>query len=98
MEPTSVLSATRVLYDIAHVLDSAEEADARVRTAVEWLRRVVPYEHCALVADLPGRDRQFLEWPQSSETEQRKLREILSGLLVLLGDKVTADIRPFQRG
>jgi signal transduction histidine kinase len=96
MEPTSVLSTTRILYDIAHALDSTEEPERRVRIVGEWLRRVVPYEHCALLVVLPGRDSRFLEWPDSSEIEQRKLREVLSDLLVTIGD--TADAHLFQGG
>jgi signal transduction histidine kinase/ActR/RegA family two-component response regulator len=98
MEPSSIPSATRVLYDIAHALDSAEEPERRVGTVGEWLRRIVPYERCALSVALPGRDPWFLEWPQSSEIERRKLREALSGLLITLGDKVSADLDPFQQG
>jgi signal transduction histidine kinase/CheY-like chemotaxis protein len=96
MEPTSVLSTTRILYDIAHVLDSTEEPERRVRIVGEWLRRVMPYEHCALLVVLPGRDPRFLDWPDSSEIEQRKLREVLLDLLVTIGD--TADAHLFQEG
>jgi signal transduction histidine kinase/CheY-like chemotaxis protein len=96
MEPSSVLAATRILYDVAHVLDSTEETERRVRSVGEWLRRVVPYDRCALLVVLPGQDSRFLEWPQSSETEQRKLRQVLTDLFVALDDRVTPDTHPFQ--
>jgi signal transduction histidine kinase/CheY-like chemotaxis protein len=87
MQNDRSFSATRVLYDIAHALDSDEEPDTRVRRVVEWLRLIVPYERCALLVALPGRDRQFFESPQSSEAEPVDLREVLVGVLSLLSEQ-----------
>jgi signal transduction histidine kinase len=45
---------------------------------------------------LPGRDSRFLEWPQSSAIEHHKLRQVLSDLLVTLGDKIGSDTHFFR--
>jgi signal transduction histidine kinase/ActR/RegA family two-component response regulator len=87
MQSDRSFSATRVLYDIAHALDSGEEPDTRVGSVVEWLRLIVPYESCALLVALPGRDQQFFESPQSSEAEPVELREVLVGVLSLLSEQ-----------
>jgi signal transduction histidine kinase/ActR/RegA family two-component response regulator len=87
MQNDRSFSATRVLYDIAHALDSDEEPDTRVRRVVEWLRLIVPYERCALLVALPGRDQLFFESPQSSEAEPVDLREVLVGVLSLLSEQ-----------
>ncbi|MCU1282339.1 MAG: two-component hybrid sensor and regulator, partial [bacterium] len=39
----------RTLYDITQLLESADDADARVRRVLELLGRVVPYEQCAML-------------------------------------------------
>jgi hypothetical protein len=36
------------LYEIAHILQSADSADERVRQVLSLLRSIVPYEQCAL--------------------------------------------------
>src|SRR6185312_9922727 len=45
----------RTLYDVAQLLESADEADERVRRVLELLRAIVPYDQCALVAGI-GRE------------------------------------------
>ena len=45
----------RPLYEIAQSFESVEGADARVRRALELLRRLVAYDCCALLEAQPGR-------------------------------------------
>ncbi len=42
-------SAASCLADMAHALESGQDADARVRSALAALRRVVPYDRCVLI-------------------------------------------------
>jgi signal transduction histidine kinase/ActR/RegA family two-component response regulator len=49
-------SLSRAFYDIAQVLESAEDSEARVIRVLERLRSLVPYEHCAVLEAMPGRE------------------------------------------
>jgi CheY-like chemotaxis protein len=46
----------RTLYDVAQLLESADEADERVRRVLELLRAIVPYDQCALLEAGIGRE------------------------------------------
>jgi signal transduction histidine kinase len=65
--------AGRTLCDIAHLLESAEGAEERVRGALELLGNVVPYRHCALLEAEPGCDPRMLAVPGMSPAEERQL-------------------------
>lgn len=65
--------AGRTLCDIAHLLESAEGAEERVRGALELLGNVVPYRHCALLEAEPGCDPRVLAVPGMSPGEEREL-------------------------
>ncbi len=45
----------RVLADIAHALNSPDQADVRVRHVLDYLRLLVPYDCCALLEAASGR-------------------------------------------
>jgi signal transduction histidine kinase len=69
-------SFSRVLYDIAHVLNSCAESGVRLGSAIEQLRLIVPYERCVLFVALPDRGQQFFELP-SPQGESSELRRTL---------------------
>jgi hypothetical protein len=43
-------SLGRTLHDVAQVLESAQGSEERMLRVLELLRRIVPYETCALFA------------------------------------------------
>lgn len=47
--PNPVAPVARTLYDIAQGLDSPLDAEIRLRRALRLLRRIVPYDRCALL-------------------------------------------------
>lgn len=61
------------LCDIAHLLESAEGAEGRLRGALELLGNVVPYQHCALLEAEPGCDPRVLVVPAMPQGQQREL-------------------------
>jgi signal transduction histidine kinase len=79
--------AGRTLCDIAHVLESAEGAEGRVRGVLELLGKVVPYQCCALLEAEPGCDPRVIAVPGMPLDEEREL----TGALVNLFGKLLAD-------
>jgi len=78
---------SRVLYDIAHVLNSSEGSEARFRSVMEWLRLIAPYEQCALLVALPKCEQRFFELPQLPEAESIALRSRLASILTSLNEQ-----------
>lgn len=78
----------RTIYDITHLLESAEDAGARVRRVLERMRDLVPYEQCALLEVRPGQEPQFVLMPEPALDE----RALLTGtLLEIFGKLVEVD-------
>jgi signal transduction histidine kinase/ActR/RegA family two-component response regulator len=72
---------SRTLYDIAHVLGSAEGSEKRVVHVLELLHRLLPYDQCALLEAGPGRAPRVVLLPEPSHDEGALLTERLLGLL-----------------
>jgi signal transduction histidine kinase len=80
-----------VLYDIAQVLESAEDSEARVIHVLERLRSLVPYERCAVLEVLPGREPRLITPPQTPASEHAGLTATLSALRQrLIGEQAQA--------
>jgi signal transduction histidine kinase/CheY-like chemotaxis protein len=76
---------SRVFYDIAQLLESAEDSEARVSRVLDRLRSIVPYERCAVLQSLPGGDALLLTAPETPAAERAELTATLS---VFLGQLV----------
>jgi two-component system CheB/CheR fusion protein len=76
-----------VLADLAHALESGQDAEARVRRALVALRRLVPLDRCALVnAAVEAAPRLLLE-PPLPEPERGRLEAKAEALLASLFDR-----------
>jgi signal transduction histidine kinase len=78
-------SPTRILADIAYVLQFPEDADRRVGRALELLSGIVPYTRCVLFEAQPGRPRRLAVVPESSPEE----RDFLAARAARLLSQVT---------
>ena len=74
-------SLSRAFYDIAQVLESAEDSEARVIRVLERLRSLVPYEHCAVLEALPGHEPRLITTPGTPPGEHARLTATTSALL-----------------
>ena len=81
---------TRTLYDVTQLLESADQADARMRRVLELLRDLVPYEQCAMLEARLGHDPAVVLVPEPLP----EARAVLARTLVdLFGQLVDADAR-----
>ena len=81
---------TRTLYDVTQLLESADQADARMRRVLELLRDLVPYEQCAMLEARLGHDPRVVLVPEPSP----EARSVLARTLVdLFGQLVDPDGR-----
>src|SRR4029079_7121330 len=76
----------RALYDIAHALGSAGESDQRVLRVLEILKKIVPYERCALLHAQPGRAPRVLVAPAASPVDSAVTQRLM-GLFGLLAEE-----------
>jgi signal transduction histidine kinase len=74
----------RTLYDIAQGFDSPLDAEPRLRRALKLLRRIVPYQQCALLEAAAGESKLLVE-PDSRE-ERESLSPVLARFLTVLTD------------
>jgi len=74
-------SLSRAFYDIAQVLESAESSEARVIRVLTRLRSLVPYEHCAVLEALPGREPRLITPPETPPAERDRLLALTTALL-----------------
>ncbi len=92
---------TSLLTDLAHLLESGQDAEARVRRALATLRRLVPLDRCVLLnaaaEDAPGLPRFLLE-PPSPELERRRLEAKAEALLASLFDRAPGTLGPITAG
>jgi DNA-binding transcriptional MerR regulator len=80
----------RTLYDVTQLLESADQADARMRRVLELLRELVPYEQCAMLEARLGHDPRVVLVPEPSP----EARTILARTLVdIFGQLVDPDAR-----
>jgi signal transduction histidine kinase len=80
---TPLGSGARTIYDIAQGFDSPLDAELRIRHGLGLLRRIVPYDRCALLeAPTAGAARVVAE-PDAPETREA-LRRVLTGFLTVL--------------
>ena len=86
--------AARVLADIAHALNSPEQAELRVRGVLDHLRLLVPYDCCALLETQPGSNPHRTIVPEGSENEA--VCEALGRLLSDLRESVTPNSDPLS--
>ncbi len=79
-------STSRVLYDIAHVLESADGSEERVFRVLDLLRTVVPFEHCALLHVVPEREPQLVVARSGLPAAPTELRDRLVKLFALFAE------------
>jgi signal transduction histidine kinase/CheY-like chemotaxis protein len=75
---------TRAFYDIAQLLESAETSEVRVTRVLERLQSFVPYERCAVLDALPGREPRLVVSPGTPVSEVDELRLTVSAILARL--------------
>jgi hypothetical protein len=81
---------TRTLYDVTQLLESADRADERVRRVLELLRKLVPYQQCAMLEARLGHEPQVVLVPDASPEE----RAVVTGALVdIFGQLVDPETR-----
>jgi signal transduction histidine kinase len=79
--------ASRLLAEMAHTLESGEDAKARVGRVLALLRELVPYDRCALLDSLAGREPELRVVPSAAAQGQEELFRKLSDFLRLLDDR-----------
>lgn len=87
------LPAASVLADLAHALESSQDAEARLRRALTALRHLVPLDRCAVVNAASGDAPRLLLEPPLPEPERRRLEAKAEGLVTAL-----LDCAPGERG
>jgi signal transduction histidine kinase/ActR/RegA family two-component response regulator len=83
------VKVARTLYDIAHALDSALDADKRVRHVLGHLERIVPYQRSALLEARPAHDHRFVMIP-AAPGELPVVHRMLSRFFHLLTEEPAA--------
>jgi signal transduction histidine kinase/CheY-like chemotaxis protein len=76
--------SARTLSDIAHTLESADDADERVLRALTLMRDLIPYRRCSLLKALPGTSPVLYAVPALSEAEQAPLLAALTRVFRLV--------------
>jgi signal transduction histidine kinase len=76
-----------VFYDIAQLLESAENSETRVVRVLERLRSLVPYDHCAVLEVLPEEPPRLVTAPGTPPAERAELTATLTALLSRLAEK-----------
>jgi signal transduction histidine kinase len=81
------------LYEIAHLLESADAADQRVRRVLELLGEPVPYHQCALLEARIGHEPRVVVVPETTDEERVVLTWTLVDLFGKLVD-TSGHVRP----
>ncbi|HET9315737.1 MAG TPA: HAMP domain-containing sensor histidine kinase, partial [Vicinamibacteria bacterium] len=71
----------RTFYDIAQILESAEDSEARVVRVLERLHSVVPYDRCAVLEAQPGSEPRLFTAPGTAPAERAALTATIAALL-----------------
>jgi len=79
-------SVARTLYDIAQGFDSPLDTEPRLRRALGLLRRIVPYDRCALLEAPTAGAARFVVEPGAPE-EREALSRVLTRFLTVLTDE-----------
>lgn len=74
-------SLSGAFYDIAQLLESAEDSEARVVRVLQLLRSLVPYERCAVLEALPGGERRLVTLEDTPPAERDRLVAVTTALL-----------------
>ena len=74
-------SVSRAFYDIAQLLESADDSAERVIRVLERLRSLVPYERAAVLDAPLGREPRLLVPPGTSAAEEVALLAATTALL-----------------
>jgi signal transduction histidine kinase len=77
---------SRGLSEIAHVLESVDEAPARIEQALLLAHDVIPYERCALLEATAGPTRQLFSVPAVSSEERSRLLQKMTRIFDLVAD------------
>jgi signal transduction histidine kinase len=96
-DPTLLASQAEadVFYDIARLLGSTDDAEARVARVLARLVALVPYDRCAVLEARPGAEPRFIRAPQTPAAAQAQLQ---ATLLALLNPQVEARSAPPTAG
>lgn len=70
-----------VFYDIAQLLESGEDSEARVVRVLQRLRSLVPYARCALLEALPGCAPRLVTLDETPPGERDRLMVVTTALL-----------------
>jgi signal transduction histidine kinase/CheY-like chemotaxis protein len=66
-------SLSQTFYDIAQLLESADDSELRVTRVLERLYALVPYERCAVLEAEPGGESRLITAPGTSAEERARL-------------------------
>jgi DNA-binding transcriptional MerR regulator len=80
----------RTLYDVTQLLESGDDAGARVRRVLELLHDLVPYEQCAMLEARLGQEANIVLVPEPSGDERAALTRML---IDIYGQLVDPDAR-----
>lgn len=80
----------RLLAEIAHTLESGEDAPARIGRVLEILRSLIPYDRCALLDARAGFEAHLRVVPEAAPPQHDELAKRLKGFLRLLDDREQA--------
>ena len=89
-------SLSGAFYDIAQVLESAEDSEARVMRVLQRLRSLVPYERCAVLEALPGCERRLVTLEDTPPAERDRLVAVTTALLDRLVAAKEHDAEPLS--
>ncbi len=87
-----------ILADLAHALESGQDAEARLRRALVALRRLVPFDRCALVNAAAGDAPRLLLEPPLPGPERRRLEAKAETLLAAVLDRPPGALGPVTAG
>lgn len=74
-------SIGQTFYDIAQLLESADDSEARVTRVLARLGSLVPYDRCAVLEALPGRPPRLLAPSEMPAAERAELTAVTLALL-----------------
>lgn len=77
-------SPCRALYEIAQLLASAKDSEARIVRVLEHVRALVPYERCAVLDAQPGAKPRLITPEAATDAERLELTLATSALLARL--------------
>jgi signal transduction histidine kinase/CheY-like chemotaxis protein len=70
-----------VFYDIARLLDAADDSDGRVQRVLARFGALVPHERCAVLEAMPGREPRLISSPETPPAARAQLEVKMLALL-----------------